>query len=134
MIYLYFKPETGALTGFGSNPDVAPSLAMPADFNIEREFKSSRVVDGQLVRASALPSLSRRQLLLGLLSIGITEGDVEAEITAALSDPMEREAALIEWRAAGSYERTHPLIADIATAMSLPGEQVDALWLWAAGL
>ncbi|MDG3575968.1 hypothetical protein P7F60_06205 [Rhizobium sp. YJ-22] len=84
--------------------------------------------------APAYPALSRRQLLLGLLSIGVTEGDVEAEITAAVSDPMEREAALIEWRAAGSYERTHPLIADIATAMNLPAEQVDALWLWAAGL
>jgi len=80
-----------------------------------------------------LPTLSRRQLRLGLLSIGITAELVEAEIAATV-DPVERAAALIEWQDASAYERDHPLVADLAASFALPPEQVDALWLWAAGL
>lgn len=80
-----------------------------------------------------LLSLTRRQLRLALLSIEVTAADVEAVI-ADIVDPTERAAALIEWEDASSYERDHPLIADVAEAMELPPEQVDALWLWAAEL
>ena len=83
--------------------------------------------------APVLPPLSRRQLRLALLSIGVTAGDVEAHI-AAIADPVDRAAALIEWQDAGSYDRDHPLLLDVAAAMELPPEQVDALWIWAAGL
>ena len=81
----------------------------------------------------ALPPLSRRQLRLALLSIGVTAGDVEAHI-AAIADPVDQAAALIEWQDAGSYDRDHPLLLDVAAAMELPPEQVDALWMWAAGV
>ncbi len=90
MTYLYFDPETGMLTGFGDNPNAAPSLAMPTDFSIDREFKSSRIVAGQLARASVLPPLTRRRLRLGLLSIGIRSPDIEAVI-AAIPDAEARE-------------------------------------------
>lgn len=85
------------------------------------------------LREAQLQPLSRRQLLLALLAVGIAAEQVEAEI-ATIADPIERAAALIEWQAAGSYERDHPLVADLASAFELPPEQVDALWLWAAGL
>lgn len=133
MTYLYFDPETGMLTGFGDNPNAAPSLAMPTDFSIDREFKSSRIVDGQLARASILPPLTRRRLRLGLLSIGIRSPDIEAVI-AAIPDAEAREWAMVEWQDASEYERDHPLIADAMAALDLPAEQVDTLWLWAAGL
>lgn len=79
-----------------------------------------------------LPPLTRRQLRLGLLSIGVTAEDVETHI-AAITDPVDRAAALIEWEGATHYKRDHPLVADVAAEMQLPPEQVDALWVWAAG-
>lgn len=83
--------------------------------------------------APMLAPLSRRRLRLGLLSIGIRAPDIEAVI-AAIPDAEAREWAMIEWQDASEYERNHPLIADVAETLHLPAEQVDALWLWAAGL
>lgn len=85
----------------------------------------------------APPPISRRQMLLGLLSIGINEAMVEAEIAEIcdpVADPVEHAALMIEWRAAGTIERDHPLVADLAGAFELPAEQVDALWIWASAL
>ena len=78
------------------------------------------------------PTLTRKQLRNGLLSIGVTSADVEAQI-AAISDPLEREAAMIDWQDTQAYERTNPLVNQIGVAMGLPEAQIDALWLWAAG-
>ncbi|MCO5734134.1 hypothetical protein [Rhizobium sp. SSA_523] len=81
---------------------------------------------------SGFPTLTRKQLRNGLLSIGVTSADVEAHITA-IADPLDREAAMIDWQDTQTYERTYPLVDEIAAAMSLPPEQVDALWMWSAG-
>lgn len=78
------------------------------------------------VRA-AMPALSRRQLLLGLYSISITEAQVDAAIG---SDTQ----GMIEWRNAGSYKRTHPLVSNLAVHFSLTDEEIDSLWLWASEL
>ena len=83
--------------------------------------------------APVLSPLTRRRLRLGLLSIGIRSADIEAVI-AAIPDAEAREWAMIEWQDASEYERDHPLIADAMAALDLPAEQVDTLWLWAAGL
>lgn len=80
-----------------------------------------------------LPPLTRRQLRLGLLSIGITAEDVEAEINAIV-DPTERAYGMIEWQDATQFRRDHPIIAQVAVALALPPEQVDDLWVWALGL
>lgn len=80
-----------------------------------------------------LPPLTRRQLRLALLSIGVTAEDIKTHI-AAITDPVDRAAALIEWEDATHYKRDHPLVADVAAAMELPPEQVDAIWGWAAGV
>lgn|GEM_PF-1377621 len=77
------------------------------------------------------PPLTRKQLRNGLLSIGVTSADVEAQI-ATIPDPLDREAAMIDWQDTQSYQRDYPLINQIGTALGLPEEQIDALWLWAA--
>ena len=81
---------------------------------------------------SSFPTLTRKQLRNGLLSIGVTSADVEAQI-AAIPDPLEREAAMIDWQDTQSYQRDYPLINQIGAALGLPEEQIDALWLWSAG-
>lgn len=78
------------------------------------------------------PTLTRKQLRNGLLSIGVTSAEVEAQI-GTIADPMEREAALIDWQETQAYQRTNPLVNQIGVAMGLPEEQIDALWMWSAG-
>lgn len=97
-----------------------------------------RKLDGQWApptppsQPSAFPTLTRKQLRNGLLSIGVTSADVEAQI-GMIADPLEREAALIDWQDTQSYERDYPMINQIGAALGLPEEQIDALWLWSAG-
>lgn len=79
------------------------------------------------------PYLTRRQLLLGLLSIQVTEEQVDAQIDL-IADAEERAYSRIEWKAASTFNRHHPLVDGLAIAFTLTPEQVDALWRWAAGL
>ena len=79
------------------------------------------------------PPLSPRQLRLMILQIGLTDADVEAQI-AAIPDPTERAAASIEWQWATRYDRTHPLVATLATALEFTDAELDALWAYAADL
>lgn len=92
------------------------------------------LVGGVLVEVDALaltplsqPTLTRRQLRLGLLANGITTAQVEAAIEA-IPDPMAREVGRIEWADATTYERDHPLVAQIGTALGLTPEQIDDMW------
>ena len=80
---------------------------------------------------AGFPVLTRKQLRNGLLLIGVNSADVEAQI-AAITDPLEREAALIDWQDTQAYQRTNPLVNQIGAAMGLPEAQIDALWMWAA--
>ena len=77
--------------------------------------------------------LTRRQVRLALLSIGITREDVNAQI-GLIEDAEERAYSMIEWEDANSFKRHHPLVDSLAIAFTLPTEQVDDLWRWAAAL
>lgn len=81
----------------------------------------------------AMPPLTARQLRLGLVDNGYSVAQVEAAI-AAIADETEREKAQIEWEYASEYRRTHPLIGQIAAALGLTAEQIDAMWVSAASL
>lgn len=81
----------------------------------------------------AYPPLTRRQLKLMLYNVGITEADVDAEISA-IADPSTRDLAMIQWKDASQFKRDHHLIAQMAGAFSLSDTQVDSLWLAAADL
>lgn len=83
--------------------------------------------------APPLPSLTARQLRLGLLGLGVTGAQVEAQIEA-IEDSTEREAALIEWRYSTVYERDHPLIDMVGALLGLTEAQIDAAWSQAATL
>jgi hypothetical protein len=73
------------------------------------------------------PRLTPRQLRLGLLSVGITEAQIDAALEGNAT-------GIIEWKYATEYKRDHPLILSLAPAFSLTETQVDQLWSVAATL
>lgn len=113
---------------------VPDTMANRHRVRIAEEWEAlGNVIAAYIPPAPPIGALTRRQARLGLLSIGITVEDVEGHI-AAIVDPADRAAALIEWQDATTYERDHALVADLATAFNLPAAQVDALWIWAASI
>jgi hypothetical protein len=81
-----------------------------------------------------VPPLSARQLRLALLGLGLTGTQVEAQIAAMPGTPAQREAALIEWEYATTYQRDHPLVALLGAALGLTEAQIDEAWRSAAVL
>lgn len=81
----------------------------------------------------AMPTITRRQLRLALLTrFGVTAAQVEAQIAAMPGTPIEREAAMIEWQDATTYERNHRLIVALGAALGLTTAQIDDAWKEAA--
>lgn len=80
-----------------------------------------------------MPSLSPRQIRLVMLQLGLTDSDIEDQINL-IPDTNLRAAALIEWRYATQYNRTHPLVVQLLEAMDFPPEQADILWMWATDI
>jgi len=73
------------------------------------------------------PTLTARQLRLGLLSLGIRAAQVE-EAIAYIPDEMTREVALIEWEYATAFDRNSELVASIGAALGLSESQIDDSW------
>ena len=75
-----------------------------------------------------MPTLSARQLRLALLGLGLTGAQVEAKIAALPGTPAQREAAMIEWKYATTYQRDHPLVVALGAALGLTKAQIDNAW------
>ena len=84
------------------------------------------------IRANMFP-LTARQLRLGLVAAGILPSQVDAAI-AAIPDEQAKAVAEIEWEYASQFERNHPLIVQIGTALGLTVEQIDTMWADALAL
>lgn len=80
---------------------------------------------------AALAPLTPRQLRLMMLSLGLTDAHVQAQIDA-IADETDRAAALIEWNWATYYERDHWLVVLLAAALGFEPVELDALWIYAA--
>ena len=76
------------------------------------------------------PPITQRQLRLALLSVGITETDIDLQIN--LLPANMRAAALLEWNHSSHFDRDHQLVASIGTAMGWTEQQLDDLWLTAS--
>ncbi|MCF7647321.1 hypothetical protein KQ944_18400 [Bacillus subtilis] len=74
-----------------------------------------------------MPPITKRQLRLTLVRNGISLGQVEQSI-AAMPDGLEKQEAEIEWQDASQFNRLHPTLLLVATALSLTPEQIDAMW------
>jgi hypothetical protein len=71
-------------------------------------------------------SVTRRQLFLALNASGVTRSAIRAQIST--------EEGLIEYDEASTFDRAHPLVAALATALGMTTEQVDDLYRSAATL
>ena len=81
-----------------------------------------------------VPVITARQLRLALLRLGLTGAQVEAQIAALPGTDADREAALIEWEYATTYQRDHQLVVALGAALGLTAAQIDAAWREAATL
>lgn len=77
-------------------------------------------------------SVTMRQARLALLGAGLLD-DVDAAI-AAITDPVQRKAAEIEWEYATTVDRDSPFTQQLAQGLGLTTEQKDALFTQAATL
>jgi hypothetical protein len=76
-------------------------------------------------------SVTMRQARLALLAAGLLD-TIETAIAALPG--MEGEAARIEWEYATTIERANPLFSALTAQLGIPNEQLDQLFITAAGL
>ncbi|MDN5644107.1 MAG: hypothetical protein L0G67_01965 [Acinetobacter sp.] len=74
-----------------------------------------------------VPSLTRRQFRLALVTNGFALADIEALINQ-IEDDMQRQIIQIEWQDATVFERNNSSLFVMAALMGLSAEQMDALW------
>jgi hypothetical protein len=112
---------------------------MPTEYQIvdaappQPEWATEQVIAATTPELQVFPPLTRRQLLLGLLPLGVTEFHINAVISK-IENPGQREATRIEFENNNSMHRDHPLVASLASIFGLPTNMVDATWLKAATL
>lgn len=96
-----------------------------------------QLVEGEVtadeIDSDEFPVLTRRQIRLALLGLGVTSEAVE-QVIAQLPEGVERESAMIYWQDTNSFHRNHPLLVQVASALSLFAEQLDPAWMSAASL
>ncbi|MGK9199361.1 MULTISPECIES: hypothetical protein [Sinorhizobium] len=112
----------------GANPAIRTWMKQHPDFPVQSYVPPTT----EQVRAS-LPLLTTRRFRLGLVKNGFTPAQVAAAIETVQEGP-EKEVAKIEWEYATTFNRAHPLIDLIGTALGLSDEQIDAMWSTSADL
>lgn len=75
----------------------------------------------------ALPTLTRRQFRLALVTNGYSLSDIETLITQ-IEDDMQRQIIQIEWQDATVFERNNSSLLTMAALMGLSSTQIDELW------
>lgn len=86
-----------------------------------------RFFAAQMSGAPEVPqSLTMRQTRLVLLQAGLLD-QVEAALQG-IEDPVQRQAALIEWEYASTVERDSALIAQLGLALNLSQDRINALF------
>lgn len=91
-----------------ANRDYAEYLAWVADGNTP---------DPYIPPTPPVPTITKAQALLYLLSIGKTEADVDAEI--AKLEPSARAVAQIEWKHRQPFHHDHPLFIALGPLLGI---------------
>lgn len=82
---------------------------------------------------AGVPSVTMAQARIALSRAGISEADV-ADAIGAIPDGQAKTEARIWWECAGTVERSHPTVAQLAAALGLSDSDVDGLFLAAAAI
>jgi hypothetical protein len=110
---------------------LAPSLPqIPSDVSISEDesiFTVKTTQTQEEFKKVGFPPLSRRQMLLWLLSAGITEEMVHKQI-AAIPDEVLSEATRIEFENNDRIHRDHPLLTALGAAFGITPAAIDAAW------
>lgn len=77
--------------------------------------------------------VTARQIRLWLVTHGVSLATVDAAIDA-IPDATQRDTVRVEWEYAPYVERSHPMLAPLATALGLSESQVDNAFREAATL
>ena len=77
-------------------------------------------------------SVTMRQARLALLGAGLLS-QVDAAL-AAIADPVQRQAAQIDWEYAATVDRGSPLVTNLAASLNLDSAALDSLFTAAASL
>lgn len=77
-------------------------------------------------------SVTMRQARLALLSAGLLS-QVDAAL-AAIADPVQRQAAQIDWEYAATVDRGSPLVSNLAASLNLDSAALDTLFTAAGAL
>lgn len=115
----------------GVNPLIRQWLRDNPGFQIEPYIPPDPPTEDEL--RQRMRSLTARQFRLGLVNADISPSTVTAAIAGMPAGP-DQDKAQIEWEYATTFNRTHPLIATVGTALGLSDAQIDALWVAAAAL
>ena len=116
---------------FGTCPDASDTqIDGVLGLYCEADFAQMQA-DEMALRDPTPKVISMRQARLALLGAGLL-ASVDAAIAATPNT--EGDAARIEWEYAQEVRRDSPLLAGMIAALGLTNEQVDGLFLAAAGL
>ena len=74
-----------------------------------------------------VPTLTRRQFRLALVTNGYSLSDIEALINQ-IEDDMQRQIIQIEWQDATVFERNNSSLFVMAALTGLSSAQIDELW------
>jgi len=97
---------------------------------VVQAFADSQDADG----TAGVPfSVSARQIRLWLVGNGVSLSAVDSAIDA-IPDQQQRDLVRVEWEYAPWIERSHPMLAPLASALGMTAEQVDAAFIEAAAL
>lgn len=74
-----------------------------------------------------MPKLTRRQLRLGLIDLGVTPSEAQTIIDGKPAG-VEKEKANVEWNDGERFGRLHALVLEVATAFNITPEELDTMW------
>ena len=113
---------------FGGGVTHHYTFADAAEFEAELD-----TADMSIQIAQAIPqTVTRRQARQALLLSGVL-GSVQSAIDG-ITDPTQRVLAQIEWGDSQVFERNRPLLIALGAALGLDSDELDQLFITAAGL
>jgi hypothetical protein len=134
--------------GVITNVEYDPSRLMPGDRTVLGiDASHDEIEPGMLYRDGVIlpkpiptpdelranyPELSPSTFWKAARQVGIIKSEILAQINA-LEDEDLKEDMLIDLEEATGFIRLNPTVVAMAVANNITPEQLDALWLWAAG-